>query len=282
MTGDDYWVVISQAGRRLGAGFLLTRCHALTALHCLRSAAPGVDGVEITFVGGETVPGRVYRRSPEADLAVIDIEIPPSVDCPPLLQPDRPAARDLWKNPYRPSLSHALLSGDITHAPAEYAIVGGGTVEAMQLRCAQPVGDYAGYSGSPIQRSEPPERRMLLGILLEQYPDEAAPRATTVLFAATIDEVFRRFDCFGADHLLMGMLPPSATALEPVRPTSRAVQASPATRSADDRIADAFSLIAALDELRKSETLDGIDVKPFKIEVLNKLVSNVMDDSGPA
>ena len=68
MSGKDYWVEVSQGGRRLGAGFLLTRCHALTALHCLRAADPNLDELDITFVGGETVPGRIYRRSPEADL----------------------------------------------------------------------------------------------------------------------------------------------------------------------------------------------------------------------
>ena len=45
-------------------------------------------------------------------------------------------------------------------------------IEAIQLDCSQPIGDYAGYSGSPIERSEPPDRRMLLGILLEQYPEQ--------------------------------------------------------------------------------------------------------------
>jgi hypothetical protein len=75
MTGKGYWVEICQEGRRLGAGFLLARCHSLTALHCLRDATPGNDAIDVTFSDGETVPGRIYRRAPEADLALIDIEI---------------------------------------------------------------------------------------------------------------------------------------------------------------------------------------------------------------
>ena len=50
---------------------------------------------------------------------------------------------------------------------------------------------------------------------------------------------------------------------------------------ADDRIARATSLIKALDELEKSKTLDGIDVNVLKLDVINKLISNVMDDFGP-
>jgi len=156
MPGEDYWVELSQRGRRLGAGFLLTRCHVLTALHCLRGAAPDLDALDVTLAGGETVTGRVYRRSLEADLALIDIELPDSVDCPPLLQPDRAAANEIWYNPYRPSFSHVFLNGNVAIAPARYQCQGGDVIEAMQLGCLQPVGDYTGYSGSPIERSEPP------------------------------------------------------------------------------------------------------------------------------
>ena len=198
-------------GAAAGGGFLLTRCHALTALHCLREADPRLDELDIRFAGGVTVPGRIYRRAPEADLALIDIEIPKSVDCPAMLQHDRAAANEMWLNPYRPSLSHAFLSGTVTKVPAMFECVGGDVIEAIQLGCSQPVGDYAGYSGSPVQRSDPPERRMLLGILLEQYPEQGdgygeRQRASTVLFAATMDEVFRRFECFGADHLIMDVV----------------------------------------------------------------------------
>ena len=73
MASDDYWVEICQHGARLGAGFLLTRCYAITAFHCLTNMEPGDDSVDVTFATGETLPGRVYRRSPEADLALIDI-----------------------------------------------------------------------------------------------------------------------------------------------------------------------------------------------------------------
>lgn len=280
---EDYWVEVSQGGRRLGAGFLLTRCHALTALHCLRAADPELGGLDVTFAGGETVPGRIYRRSPEADLALIDIEIPESVDFPSLLLPDRAADNETWHNPYRPSLSHAFLSGNITKVSTRYKCAGGDVIEAIQLGCAQPVGDYAGYSGSPIERSEPPERRRLLGILLEQYPEQfgnywESQRASTVLFAATMDEVFRRFKNFGADHLIMGVVPSSNETVTEFLPS---YQGGSAARVADDQFVRAESLFRFFDEMKESKNLEGIDVTVLKMDVLNKLISNVMNDPGP-
>ena len=263
MTGEDYWVEVSQGGRRLGAGFLLTSCHVVTALHCLRGADPRLDELDIGFADGATVPGRIYRRAPEADLALIDVEIPDSVDCPAVLQPDRAAANEMWLNPYRPSLSHAFLSGNVTKVPVMFECVGGEVIETIQLICSEAVGDYAGYSGSPVERSDPPERRRLLGILLEQYPEQGGgygerQRASTVLFAATMDEVFHRFPCFGADHLIMGVVPgPDMAVTEP----PRNYQHDSAVKLADDQAASATSLIRALDEMQKSKSLEGIDVK---------------------
>jgi hypothetical protein len=276
---EEYWVEVSQEGRWLGAGFLLTRCHALTALHCLRDADPTLDELDIKFAEGSTVPGRVYRRAPEADLALIDIEMPKSVECPVLLQHDHASVNESWLNPYRPTLSHAFLSGNVTKGPAMFECVGGGMIEAIQLLCSQSVGDYAGYSGSPIERSDPHHRRRtLLGILLEQYPEQGGnygehQRASAVLFAATISEVFRRFDCFGADHMIMEVAPRPDTALAGPLPSH---DRDHGARSANEQVTRATSLIRALDEMERSKALEGIDVNVLKLDVLNKLISNIM------
>lgn len=281
MTDEDYWVEISQRGRRLGAGFLVTRWWVLTALHCLRDADPGLDELDIRFAGGATVPGCMYRRAPEADLALIDIKVPKSVDRPVVLQHDRAAANEMWLNPYRPSLSHAFLTGSITKVPTMLECVGGDVIEAMQLACSQPVGDYAGYSGSPIQRSDPPERRRLLGILLEQYPEQAGSygeqRASTVLFAATMDEVFRRFENFGADQLFMGVVTDPDKQIAAPLPS---YQGDIAARFARDQVARADPLISAIDGWGKSGVLEASDVTALKLDVIYKLISNVMDSPG--
>ena len=69
-----YWVTIRRGGAVLGAGFLLTGCYVLTAAHCLGEAGPETEEVEIGFESGEILPGRVHRRSPRADLALIDVQ----------------------------------------------------------------------------------------------------------------------------------------------------------------------------------------------------------------
>ncbi|HXL95659.1 MAG TPA: hypothetical protein VN969_42610 [Streptosporangiaceae bacterium] len=282
MNGEEYWVEISQGAKRLGAGFLVTRWYALTALHCIRDAEPGLDGLDIRFAGGATVPGRVLRRVPEADLALIHVEIPKSVDRPAVPQHDRAAANEMWLNPYRPSRSHAFLTGSVTKMPVMLECVGGDMIETMQLACSQPVGDYSGYSGSPIERSEPPERRRLLGILLEQYPDQASSygergRASNVLFAATMAEVLDRFDNFGADQLLAEVVP---------RPGTVAAAPLPGYRGdigagfASDQAGRADFLLRALDEWRESGLLEGIEVNPLKVDLWQTLKSNVMNGPG--
>jgi len=99
-----------------------------------------------------------------------------------------------------------------------------------------------------------------------------------VLFAATMAEVFRRFKNFGADHMLMDVVPRSD---KPVSISSPSDRRDPAAGSADCRITHATSLIRALDEMNKSKVLEGIDVTVLKLDVLNKLISNVMEDPGP-
>jgi hypothetical protein len=291
-TSGDYWVEISQGGARLGAGFLLTRCYALTALHCLRGITPGNDEVEISFATGEVRPGRVHRRAPEADLALIDI--PKSDNCPAVPRADRAGVGETWYNPYRPSMSHAFLSGNVAAVPVAYQCEGGAAIEAIQLGCLQDLGDYAGYSGSPIERNGPDESRALLGVLLEQYPEQypdyrLSERASSVLFAATITEVFRRFDCFDMDHLFK-ILAPS--------PRERSNESSPkklpqgqvdTPETSRDRprltgehiessIGAAGSILEALHEWQISGLLDGLDVPTLTSGIVQNLISDVMRD----
>jgi len=288
-TSGDYWVEISQGGVRLGAGFLLTRCYVLTAFHCLRDITPGTDEVDISFATGEVRPGRVHRRTQEADLALIDV--PESDNCPAVPHADRAGVGETWSNPYRPSMSHAFLSGNVTAVPVPYQCEGGGAIEAIQLGCLQPLGDYAGYSGSPIERNRQDEGRALLGVLLEQYPDHQLPgRASTVLFAATIAEVFRRFDCFDMDHLFKLLVPPPAeTSSESVsrrplrgradKPEISRDRARPTGRRIESSTDAVGSLLEALHEWQVSGLLDGLDVPTLTLGIVQNLINDVMRDS---
>ena len=293
VVGNDYWIEIFREGVRLGAGFLLTRCYALTALHCLHDIVPGNDEVEISLAVGTTLHGRVHRRSPEADLALIDI--PGSANGAVLPDADRADVGEPWRNPYRPSLSHAFLSGDVAAVPVTYQCEGGGAIEAMQLGCSQPLGDYAGYSGSPVERRSPEGDRTLLGILLEQYPDqypdhERRPRASTVLFAATIAEVFRRFDCFDVNHLLNLLAPSSseATMESPGGAPTREGRAqvaedshaqSPAVIPFQSRIAAADALVETFHEWQRRGLMDELSVSDLKVRVAQSLISDAMGDN---
>ena len=57
---------------------------------------PGDDEVDISFAGGETLPGRIYRRSPEADLALIDV--PKTGNGAMLPLPDHANTGEAWRN----------------------------------------------------------------------------------------------------------------------------------------------------------------------------------------
>lgn len=211
MDEAGYCVNIWRGDRRLGAGFLLFGSYVLTAHHCLRGASPETEGVQVEFADGTLLPGRVHRRCPPADLALIDV--PKDGRGPNIPRGGRARAGQAWKNPYRPSPSHASLSGLVHEPHVSYKCQGGDSIEALQLGCQQDLGDYAGYSGSPIEGNAADGQQKLFGVLIEQYeshyPDSSAPRAaTTVLFAATLSEVLRRFDCFDTAHLL-DLLPSS-------------------------------------------------------------------------
>ncbi|SRR6266851_3947054 len=282
MSGARYWVNISRSGTRLGAGFLLTGCYVLTAHHCLGDAVPEAEDVEIEVEGGEVLPGRVLRRSPSADLALIDI--PKSGIGPIIPRADRASVGEAWRNPYRPSLSHALLSGTIEAVPIAYRCEGGDSVEAMQLGCAQDLGDYAGYSGSPIEGGRSDGEGRLFGVLIEQYPehypDDAIPRpASMVLFAATISEVFRRFDCFDLGHLIS--LLPSSSGVDAARssePGCRPAVHGSARSDVQSRITVADAKIEALDGWQKRGLLDEHYVTALKLRVIEWHL--LKDDAG--
>jgi hypothetical protein len=287
MDTDNYWVEISQNGFRLGAGFLLTRCYAVTAFHCLAGMDSSDDRVDVIFATNETLPGCVYRRSPEADLALIDI---PNIGGNLTKAPnaDRAGIGEKWHSPYRPSASHAYLSGKVAAAPIEYRCEGGDIIEAIQLGCTQSLGDYSGYSGGPVERSRYADGQAVLGILVEQYPEQypdpkPRTRASTVLFAATITEIFRRFECFDVGHLL-NILDPPHTRPSPKAPwemerrqtLSRAENDSNRSEvaSTSSRVQSVTTKLEALDDWHKRGLLGELDVSALRLQTIKYLIED--------
>ncbi len=288
-SGREYWVEISQGEKRLGAGFLLTPCYVVTASHCLRNVTTANESLDISLPGGEIIPGRLYRRSVEADLALIDIATPGghSAYAP---MADRAVSGEEWRNPYRPSTGHAYLTGRVSAPELRYRCEGEGTIEAMQLECSQDLGDYSGYSGSPIERGGPANSPAVLGLLIEQYPDQnpahrTAQRSSAVLFAATVAEILRRFDCFSVGHLLP-LLPPvegvnageTRAMTAPSPPPSRSrIDGSKELEeysgsSTDRRIRSADAKLRALHEWQRLGLIDELQVSPLKLRIIESLL----------
>jgi hypothetical protein len=149
---DTCWVEICQDGAVLGAGLLWGPRLVLTALHCLSRFDPDASPLDITFATGEQTRGRVLDRACDADLALIKLQESPFAT---VLDASPARADEKWRNPYRPTKSHAELAGIVSEPAMDYELGSGDLIEAMQLECAQALGDYKGYSGSPVARDNP-------------------------------------------------------------------------------------------------------------------------------
>ena len=282
MASADYWIEIFRQGTRLGAGFLLNQHHALTAFHCVRDAEPG-EHVELSFATGEKIPGRVCEHARGADLALIDL-LKPRESTLTTPSADKAGRGDKWSAPYRPSTSDPYLGGDVLEGRITYRCEAGFDIEALQLGCSERIGDYSGYSGGPVERHVTGREPSLLGILVEQFPDRQAPgRASDVLFAATIKEALRRFNCLGVGHLVNVLNEEEATpwrcppASEPQLPDTR----GPGSRlPVESRIADANAIIETIREWARSGVLDPAQVSALALRVARRLVdSNWADDA---
>ncbi len=276
MSSTDYWIEIFRQDIRLGAGFLLNQHHALTAFHCVRSTEPG-EHLELSFATGEKVPGRVCENVRGADLALIDLLKPREST---LMTPsaDKAVRGDKWSAPYRPSTCDPVLGGDVQEGKITYRCEAGLEIEALQLGCSERLGDYSGYSGGPVERHAPGREPSLLGILVEQFPDRQAPgRASDVLFAATIAEALRRFNCLGVGHLVNVLYADEQTPWKcsPVGEPQPPDTASSGPRvPLESQIAAANAIIETIRESARGGVLDPAEVSALALRVLSRLVDS--------
>jgi hypothetical protein len=298
--GRDYAVDLWQGPTALGAGFLIAPCYLLTADHCLRALATDDDLIRAVFADGHTVDGRICQRVAAADLALVQV-LQPELVPPTVPFPDLPVPGDPWNGLYQPSYTDPQLSGQVNHASVPYDTEGGGRIEAVQLQTEQLLGDYSGYSGSPVERTTPGKELAVLGILVEQYPDRANPdRYANVLFAATIREAITRFAQFRTGHLLRvleareeGILArgpvaagarPTVAATVGSSPSPRTAVSSPAATltevtgaagaapGVDGAVATGHSLLAAIKEWSAQGLIDPSNVSELQVHVAKSVI----------
>lgn len=204
-----YCVSIISGSSAMAGGFLLAPRFVLTADHCLRRTRHEV-GVELRLnVGGREVQAKVVERLPDYDLALLELDAEAAVDWDAVPAGDVPIAGDHWLAPYRPTLGDPLLVGDIGAPSLDYQCESGCVVQAMQLQTDADLGDYSGYSGGPVERRS--DKRRLLGMIFEQYPDrQDSKRSTKVLFALTLAEAYKRLTQLGVARHFMALTSPSA------------------------------------------------------------------------
>ncbi|MER5257977.1 MULTISPECIES: hypothetical protein [unclassified Streptomyces] len=200
MTGAHYWVRISEDGRSLGAGLLLTRVYVLTAMHCLRAVRVQYGRLDLELADGRTLTGRLCDSVKAQDLALIHIEDAHQYDLPLAAPVDWPRPNTRWRGTYCPPDEQTQLSGHVSHAPITYRSVEGGEFTGMQLSVEQLLGDYSGYSGSPVD-TEP----AVIGILMEQAAGREDPsRGAEVLVGASVRHAMELFPHFSTESLRGG------------------------------------------------------------------------------
>jgi hypothetical protein len=168
----------------------------------------------------------------------------------------------------------------VSSGSMQYVCESGYEIEALQLDVNQPIGDYSGYSGSPVERDTASGGPALLGVLVEQFPDRRDPdRAASVLFAATIAEVCRRFNYLGVGHLRAafgaahGVEPEHTAAVVSARTEPAGPQVSREPADAGP-VAAASAIVALLQDWANSGVLPQAYVPALALRVAWRLVDS--------
>ncbi len=188
------------------AGVMFTRAYLVTAAHCVKGIDVGADVSARLGDEPEPVSATLLEVRPRQDLALLSIagKVAPSSAA--VVTTCR--ANDFWWDPYRPLGSDGHLKGAVAVADVDYDTKGGGRVPALQLTQEFSLGDYSGYSGSPIAKGVPDGSEGIVGLLIEQLPNRAdVNQATTALFAVRMSFVVGQFYELSNDRLMRDLIP---------------------------------------------------------------------------
>ncbi|MET7424277.1 hypothetical protein [Dactylosporangium sp. NPDC005555] len=192
MTDVKVLTGLAPSRRFRGSGFLLTPTTAITAHHVVRGFA--ADQVTVELPGGE----RLGAGSVETDAALDSARLALATNGAGFdvgVRAGMPAVGVEWVVTTQPIGNDAVLSGTVDAVGHRIVNAAGHAVTALQLRVAQHLGDFGGYSGSAVRLRSRPET--VLGVLCEQVQargrgGEARP-ATNVLYAVPLARILARF-----------------------------------------------------------------------------------------
>jgi tetratricopeptide (TPR) repeat protein len=177
-----------------GAGFVLTPSVVITAHHVVSER--GAKTVSFALSDGGSIPVSQVDEDEALDIAKLAL----SQESPDMIAAIGKANEDdRWRVEAQPHGDDPMLKGTVDSTKWQLHNAKGRITEVLQLQVEESLGDYAGYSGSPVVLNSPP--LAVIGVLVQQqllrtrWSSETSHRpASNVLYAIPIDSVLRRFN----------------------------------------------------------------------------------------
>jgi Trypsin-like peptidase domain len=178
-----------------GIGFAIGPTLALTARHVIKDTLDDLDrqlperNIDFITSDGNKYCATVGPCNRRLDVASLNL----GMEVANWLGPTEPAEGESWRVDSRPRDDDPMLSGSITSCARPLVTEDGEEALLLQLHVQQSLGDYSGYSGSPVRFGSKTDDHNLVGILIEQArwrrkePTQQLAPVANVLYAVPID-----------------------------------------------------------------------------------------------
>lgn len=184
-----------------GIGFAIGPTLALTARHVIQRALDASGRQSSNYSIALIVPEgieysvRVLKSSRRLDIALLTVT--PTLTT--WLETAEALEGRKWQVDSRPRDGDPMLSGWITSCARPLATEDGGEAVLLQLHVQQLLGDYSGYSGSPVRLPNEVGGSDAIGVLIEQArwrkkeAYERLPPVANVLYAVPVTAALTLF-----------------------------------------------------------------------------------------